>query len=97
MRSVPVRKFLSEGQDCEDNMSEIKGLEEKIDGKLKMLNFMTEDTMKILEARDAKTIERYGSAVESFIDKVHQLKLQVQELRMENGDKADEVRLWKQK
>ena len=61
-------------------MSEIKGLEEKIDGKLRMLNFTTEDTMKILEARDAKTIERHGSAVESFIDKVHQLKLQVQEL-----------------
>ena len=77
-------------------MSEIKGLEEKIDGKLRMLNFTTEDTMKILEARDAKTIERHGSTVESFIDKVHQLKLQVQELRMENGDEPDEVRLWTQ-
>ena len=34
--------------------------------------------------------------MESFIDKVHQLKLQVQELRMENGDEPDEVRLWTQ-
>ena len=96
MRSVLRRKFLSEGQNCEDNMSEIKGLEEKIDGKLRMLNFTTDDTTKILEARDAKTIERHGSAVESFIDKVHQLKLQVQELRMEKGDVPDEVRLWTQ-
>ena len=96
MRSVLRRKFLSEGQDCEDNMSEIKALEEKIDGKLRMLNFTTDDTMKILEARDVKTIERHGSAVESFMDKVHQLKLQVQELRMEKGDVPDEVRLWTQ-
>ena len=34
--------------------------------------------------------------MESFIDKVHQLKLQVQELRMENGDEPDEVGLWTQ-
>ena len=75
-------------------MSEIKTLEEKIEGKLKMLMFAVEDTEKILEAEDVKAIERHGSALESIIDKTHQLKLQVQELRNKNNDDPAEVRSW---
>ena len=57
-------------------MSEVKTLEEKIEGKLKMLKFTAEDTEKILETEDVKAIERHGGALESIIDKTHQLKLQ---------------------
>ena len=60
-------------------MSEIKTLQEKIEGKLKMLKFTVQDTEKILETDDVKAIEGHGSALESIIDKTHQLKLQVQE------------------
>lgn len=75
-------------------MSEVKTLEEKIEGKLKMLKFTAEDTEKILETEDVKAIERPGSALESIIDKTHQLKLQVQELRIENGEDLAEIRTW---
>lgn len=75
-------------------MSEVKTLEEKIEGKLKMLKFTAEDTEKILETEDVKAIERHGSALESIIDKTHQLKLQVQELRIENGEDLVEIRTW---
>ena len=75
-------------------MSELKTLQEKIEGKLKMLNFTVEDTAKILQAEDVKAIERHGSALESVIDKTHQLKLQVQELRIENDDDPAEIRNW---
>lgn len=75
-------------------MSEVKTLEEKIEGKLKMLKFTAEDTEKILETEDVKAIERHGSALESIIDKTHQLKLQVQELRIENGEDLAEIRTW---
>ena len=70
-------------------MSEIKTLQEKIEGKLKMLKFTVEDTEKILE-----TEERHGSALESIIDKTHQLKLQVQGLRIGNNDDLAEIRSW---
>ena len=53
------------------NMSEVKTLQEKIEGKLKMLKFTAEDTEKILETEDLKAIERHGSVSESFIDKTH--------------------------
>ncbi|XP_044185053.1 uncharacterized protein LOC122965145 [Acropora millepora] len=75
-------------------MSEVKTLQEKIEGKLKMLKFTAEDTEKILETEDVKAIERHGSALESIIDKTHQLKLQVQELRIENNEEVTEIRSW---
>ena len=59
-----------------------------------MLKFTVEDTEKILEIEDVKAIERHGSALESIIDKTHQLKLQVQELRIENNDDLAEIRSW---
>lgn len=75
-------------------MSEVKTLEEKIEGKLKMLKFTAEDTEKILETEDVKAIERHGSALEFIIDETHQLKLQVQELRIENGEDLADIRTW---
>ena len=75
-------------------MSEIKTLREKIEGKLKMLKFTVEDTEKILETEDVKAIERHGSPLESITDKTHQLKLQVQELRIENNNDLAEIRSW---
>lgn len=38
----------------------VKTLQEKIEGKLKMLKFTAEDTEKILETEDVKAIERHG-------------------------------------
>lgn len=73
---------------------EIKTMQEKIQGKLKMLEFTAGDTAKVIETGDLKTIERHGSALEHVIDKTHQLKLEVQELRIESGNDPVEVRLW---
>ena len=75
-------------------MAELKTLQDKIEGKLKILNFMVEDTPKILDANDVKAIERHGSALESIIDKTHQLKLEVQELRIESDEDPTDVRKW---
>ena len=76
------------------NMSEVKTLREKIEGKLKLLKFTAEDTEKILETEDVKASERHGRALKSIIDKTHQLKLQVQELRIENKEDLTEIRSW---
>ena len=73
---------------------EIKTMQEKIQGKLKMLEFTAGDTAKVIVTGDLKTIERHGSALEHVIDKTHQLKLEVQELRIETGNDPAEVRLW---
>ena len=41
-------------------MSDVKTLEDKIEGKLKMLRFTIEATAQILEAKDLKAVERYS-------------------------------------
>ena len=69
-------------------------MQEKVEGTLKMLKFTAEDTEKILETEDVKAIERHGSALESIIDKTHHLKLQVQELRIQNKEDLAEIRSW---
>jgi len=75
-------------------MSEIKTLQEKIEGKLKMLKFTVEDTEKVLDTEDVKAIKRHGSTLESIIDKTHHLKLQAQELKIENNKDLAEIRSW---
>ena len=59
-----------------------------------MLKFTVQDTEKMIETKDVKAIERHGSALESIIDKTHQLKLQVQELRIKNNEDLMEIRSW---
>ena len=61
-------------------------VEKKIEGKLRLLKFNNEQT--------TKTIERHVSVLESIIEKVHELKLEAQEIKFESGDEIGKVRLW---
>ena len=76
-----TRKVVSVRFRVRGHMSEIKTLQEKIKGKLKMLSCMVEDTEKKLKTKDVQASKRNGSALESVIDKTHQLKLQDHELK----------------
>jgi DNA-binding protein len=69
-------------------------VEKKIEGKLRLLKFNNEQTTKIVESADLKAIERHVSVLESIIEKVHELKLEVQEIKFESGEEIGKVRLW---
>ena len=69
-------------------------VEKKIEGKLRLLKFNNEQTTKIVDSADLKAIERHVSVLESIIEKVHELKLEVQEIKIESGDEIGKVRLW---
>ena len=69
-------------------------VEKKIEGKLRLLKFNNEQTAKIVESADLKAIERHVSVLESIIEKVHELKLEVQEIKFESGEEIGKVRLW---
>jgi hypothetical protein len=47
-----------------------------------------------VDSADLKAIERHVSVLESIIEKVHELKLEVQEIKIESGDEIGKVRLW---
>jgi len=72
--SSHTRKVVSVRFRVRGHMSEIKTLQEKIKGKLKMLSCMVEDTEKKLKTKDVQAIKRNGSALESVIDKTHHIK-----------------------
>ena len=63
---------------------------EKSNQWVKSRNYKTRS--KILKGKDVKAIERHGSTLESIVEKVYELKLQVQELRLENNDSLEDVR-----
>lgn len=53
-------------------MSEIEILEDiRIEGEFKMFRFMVGVIVKILEVKDLKVVERYGSVLELIIDKIY--------------------------
>ena len=69
-------------------------VEKKIEGKLRLLKFNNEQKTKIVDSADLKAIERHVSVLESIIEKVHELKLEVQEIKFESGDEIGKVKLW---
>ena len=77
-------------------MADLETIEKKIEGKLRFLKFNSEETSKIIESGDLKAIERQASVLESIIDKLHEFKLQVQEIKIESKVDPTEVRNWTQ-
>ena len=68
--------------------------EQKIEIKLKLLKLSNEQTQKIVEERNLKTIERHRKLLEGKIKECHELKAEVQEKKLENGDGVKGVRSW---
>ena len=64
-------------------MAGLKTIEKKIEDKLRFLKLNSEETSKIIESGDLKAIERQASVLESIIDKLHEFKLQVQEIKID--------------
>ena len=70
-----------------------KSLKE-INGKLKLLKFIRNDTPRILEKKSLKAMERHLKVFENKIEESHELRARVQEFRIENGDEPEEIRKW---
>ena len=77
-------------------MADVKDLEKKIEGKLRLLNFSAEETTTITGSKDLKAIERHVNVMQSIIDKIHELKVQVQGIKIEGSESATDVRVWSQ-
>ena len=75
-------------------MADLKTIEKNIEDKLRLLKFNAEETSTIFQSSDLKAIERQASVLESTIDKLHELKLQVHEIKIESNVDHNEVRIW---
>ena len=77
--------------------AKVESLEKKIQGKTRLLKFISEETNEILSRRDKESIERQLGIYEKRITEIHDLKCDVQELKLEDEVDPKEVRSWSNK
>ena len=75
-------------------MTELEQALKKIDSKLRLLKFTHDDVPRIQEKNELKAAERLQKALEQQIDSVHEQMVEIQALKIENGDQPDDVRKW---
>ena len=75
-------------------MTELEQALKKIDSKLRLLKFTGDDVPRIQEKNELKAAERLQKAVEQQIDSVHEQMVEIQALKIGNGDQPDDVRKW---
>ena len=75
-------------------MTELEQALKKIDSKLRLLKFTRDDVPRIQEKNELKAAERLQKALVQQIDSVHEQMVEIQALKIENGDQPDDVRKW---
>ena len=75
-------------------MTELEQALKKIDSKLRLLKFTGDDVPRIQEKNELKVAERLQKALEQQIDSVHEQMVEIQALKIGNGDQPDDVCKW---
>ena len=75
-------------------MTELEQALKKIDSKLRLLKFTGDDVPRIQEKNELKAAERLQKALEQQIDSVHGQMVEIQALKIGNGDQPDDIRKW---
>eukprot|EP00794_Sanderia_malayensis_P017403 gene17403-19146_t len=76
-------------------MAELTNAVKNIDGKLRFLEFLGEETEEIIEKNERKSITRQIKAYESKLEEIEELKLNIQELKIQAEEEPQEVRNWR--
>eukprot|EP00795_Rhopilema_esculentum_P000485 gene485-10161_t len=76
-------------------MAVVEEFVKKIDKKLGFLSYLNEETEEIMQRKDQKEIERQSRVYETKVDEIQELKIQIQELKLEEGEIPSEVKKWR--
>ena len=76
-------------------MASIPDLVKKINTKLGFLSYLIEETEEILGRKDPKEIERQLRVYKTRLDEFQELKVQIQELKLEEGEGPADVGKWR--
>ena len=74
-------------------MTELEEALKKIASKLRLLKFTRDDVPRIQEKNELKAAERLQKALEQQIDSVHEQMVEIQALKIENGDGVAKTRV----
>lgn len=76
-------------------MASVEDAVKKINQKVGFLSYLCEENDELLRRKDQKEIERQFKVYETMLDEIQELKIQIQELKLEAGDGPAEVRKWR--
>ena len=66
----------------------------KIEAKLRMLEFTRSDTLRIQEKNELKSLERQEKVFSELIDSIHEQNVLIQTAKIEKGDNPEDVTQW---
>lgn len=75
-------------------MGTYEGQLKSIETKLALLQFTDEETANIIEKAQLSSLERQRKIVEKKVDEVHNLKVDIQEAKLQRGEKKDDIKEW---
>ena len=72
----------------------VEDTEKTIENKLKVLKIMHESTETIAGSKLSKPIQRQRKLLESKVEECHELKTEMQELKLEQGNDKEDIKAW---
>ena len=75
-------------------MTKLEQALKRIDSKLRLLKFTRDNVPRIQEKNELKAAERLQKGLEQQIDSVHEQMVEIEALKIENGEQPDDVRKW---
>ena len=75
-------------------MADVKQMLNKIEAKLRMLEFTRSDTPIIQEKNELKSLERQEKVFRELIDSIHEQKVLIQTAKIEKGENPEDVTQW---
>lgn len=70
--------------------------EKQLKGKTRLLEFISEETNEVLEKKEKEAVTRQIGVYEKKVREICELKLDIQELKLAEGQDPGEVRAWAQ-
>ena len=81
---------------CQDSItpSTVEETEKTIENKLKVWKLTHESTKTIAGSKLIIPIQRQRKLLEGKVEECHELKTQVQELKLEQGNDKEDIKMW---
>ena len=76
-------------------MTDLTNAAKRIDGKLRFLEFISEETDEIIQKNERNSVERQIKIYEAKFDEIKDLKLHIQELKLQAEEDPSEVKKWR--
>ena len=75
-------------------MESIENLSKNIETKLRLVKFTQEQAEKSVETNNVLAMGRQMKTLTTKVGEVHQIKVKIQELKIEKGENIEDIQTW---